>query len=59
MNSPHKGSVTQKMFPFDGVIMRTTGMQWTQYKSEARNNADISLIWTMESSFVNLWLIIL
>ena len=23
MNSPHKGSVTRKMFPFDDVIMRT------------------------------------
>ena len=23
VNSPHKGSVTQKMFPFDDVIMRT------------------------------------
>ena len=22
MNSPHKGPVTQKMFPFDDVIMR-------------------------------------
>ena len=24
VNSPHKGPVTQKMFPFDDVIMRTT-----------------------------------
>ena len=28
VNSPHKGSVTRKMFPFDDVIMRFPGWRW-------------------------------
>ena len=32
VNSPHKGPVTRKMFPFDDVIMRTFEMQLLQSK---------------------------
>ena len=28
VNSPHKGSVTRKMFPFDDVIMRRSSPVW-------------------------------
>ena len=31
MNSPHKGPVTPKMFPFDDVIMEDIYMTWVHY----------------------------
>ena len=31
VNSPHKGPVTRKMFPFDNVIMKSGIKQWTMY----------------------------
>ena len=34
VNSPHKGPVTRKMFPFDDVIMNV-GWQWMEYTDTA------------------------
>ena len=48
VNSPHKGPVTRRMFPFDDVIMNTaSGWSWTFY---------ISFIWYWEwQSRLCLW----
>ena len=37
VNSPHKGQVTQKMFPFDDVIMRKCGKhRWKSSRNDIR-----------------------
>ena len=45
VNSPHKGPVTRKMFPFDDVIMTVSAMKtwangstWTYQKSLCKHN---------------------
>ena len=32
VNSPHKGLVTWKMFPFDDIIMKNKMVSWLSYK---------------------------
>ena len=36
VNSPHKGPVTRKMFPFDDVIMSCGDTQWLRFKGSKR-----------------------
>ena len=35
VNSPHKGPVTRKMFPFDDVIMNVTDMTWLRLTNDS------------------------
>ena len=50
VNSPHRGPVTRKMFPFDDVIMRRIGKKplpettWTQYHRRANRTKKRSLL---------------
>ena len=47
MNFPHKWPVTQKMFPFDDVIM----WYWQMYQPEI--NTDLNPSWNNECSSIN------
>ena len=49
VNSPHKGTVTRKMFPFDDVIMSVTSFSrvdslWNLERSMAMNESDIQRV---------------
>ena len=46
VNSPHKGPVTRKMFPFDDVIMGTASCQEVDYGSTK---------WCHDSRYVMVW----
>ena len=43
VNSPHKGSVTRKMFPFDGVIMPSAFRLFVQQFVQAHINENINI----------------
>ena len=53
VNSPHKGPVTRKMFPFDDVIMTNYGFSFVRRQANTWTNADISLIGPLEQTSVN------
>ena len=45
--SPHKGPVTWKLFPFDGVIVRRAGLLWSQQ--------DFEWLWSVPLPSVSLY----
>ena len=51
VNSPHKGPVTRKMFPFDDVIMRD---KWT-YIQDLNKTIDISDLKYMRAWLTHPW----
>ena len=52
VNSPHKGPVTRKLFPFDDVIIKTNCMKWLNL-SDFNNMPCKSLAWLNSSA--NFW----
>ena len=53
VNSPHKGPVTRKMFPFDDVIMEKSPCGGMHYHHKESRNGNI-VIWAKHSSLVAL-----
>ena len=49
VNSPHKGSVTRKMLPFDDVVMRKATIPWIMDDHVKRGAYDQALIQTQKS----------
>ena len=50
VNSPHKGPVTRKMFPFDDVIMRIRGSSW---RGDGGTKSKNELLESYSSHYVN------
>ena len=46
VNSPHKGPVTRKMFPFDDVIMVTLKSAWTTFHESSKSSYCVNLVVT-------------
>ena len=54
VNSPHKGPVTRKMFPFDDVIMEVVNLKlfWLWQWQRNRNNQKIAIMNSKPSSCI-------
>ena len=55
MNSPHNGSVTRIMFPFDDVIMRGCVSSWHTSHSKNTHKVLTRYLWIM-TMFVHVWI---
>ena len=59
VNSPHKGPVTPKMFPFDDVIMipyiypknQTESLEWSWTQLKHKKCASLSQMWRFNNMF--------
>ena len=55
VNSPHKGPITRKMFPFDHIIMTSQVVAWWQMGKKSLNvpvTNLLKLIWVIRKIFV-------
>ena len=55
VNSPHKGSVTQKMIPFDDVIMYWKGSQYIWNRRPIKKYLNSSNKWYVSNKYPHNW----